>query len=78
MPPKTDHGHGHSPDAGAAGAFRNHGAEVSAAARDAPRGHGENHGQVVSEVANGNASQPTAANPSTTSDIAADESEPRA
>ena len=80
MPPKANHGqghgHGNSSDDGAAGGFRNHGAEVSAAAHDTPRGQGENHGQAVSEVARGNTAQPTPANPSTTADVAADDSEP--
>ena len=82
MPPKANHsqghGHGNSSEAGAADGFRNHGAEVSAAAHDAPRGHGENHGQAVSEVARGNTAQPTPANPSTSADVAADQSEPGA
>ena len=80
MPPKSNHGqgHGHSSDAGDTGGFRNHGAEVSAAAHDAPRGHGAEHGQVVSDVARGNGDRLTPASPSTSADVAADESEPGA
>ena len=41
MPPKSNHGQSHdrAPHAGAGG-FCTHGADVSAAAHDAPKGHG--------------------------------------
>ncbi|HEY3336363.1 MAG TPA: hypothetical protein VGK16_14110 [Candidatus Limnocylindrales bacterium] len=87
MPPKSNHGqgHGHASEAGAAGGFRNHGAEVSAAAHDAPRGRGEGHGQAVSDIARGGLAaptpampSPTPAAPSTSADVAADDPEPGA
>jgi hypothetical protein len=77
MPPKSNQGNGHG-NHSESGEFRNHGAEVSAAAHATPKGHGEAHGQAVSDVARGNAKQPTPANPSTAADVAADDSEPGA
>lgn len=56
MPPKSNQGQGRgkghdkAPDTGG---FRNHGAEVSAAAHESPRGRGQTHGQDVSEIARG-------------------------
>ena len=77
MPPKSNQGNGHG-HGSEQGEFRNHGAEVSAAAHDAPKGHGEGHGRAVSEIASGKAQQPTPANPSTSADGAADSPEPGA
>ena len=77
MPPKSNHGqsHGHAPQAGAGG-FRNHGAEVSTAAHDAPKGHGQGHGQAVSEVARADTTTSTPASPSDTEDVTTNDSEP--
>jgi hypothetical protein len=74
MPRKSNHGqgHAHSSDAGGAGGFRNHGAEVSAAAHDAPRGKGAGHGQAVSDVARGNDDLQPSADPGTATDVAGD------
>ena len=76
MPPKSNHGQGHgqAPDSGADG-FRNHGAEVSAAAHDAPKGRGSGHGQAVSDVARSDPSDLTP-DPGTRPDADADALEP--
>lgn len=58
MPRKAKQGQGHRNDEDGRGEppeFRNHGAEVSSVARDAPRGRGRGHGDAVSQVARGDA-----------------------
>jgi hypothetical protein len=79
MPPKSNHGQSHdrAPHAGAGG-FRTHGAEVSAAAHDAPKGHGLGHGQAVSQVARADTTTSTPASSSDTEDVATNDSEPGA
>ena len=77
MPPKQNHGNGQgSGRQSDAGEFRNHGAEVSAAAHDAPKGRGQGHGQAVSDVARGGTGTSTPANPTTGVDVAPDDREP--
>jgi hypothetical protein len=61
VPPKGKHGHG----GGAANGDHpaNHGADVSAVAREAPRGHGEQHGAAVSEAAHSSSDAAPEMNP---------------